>query len=60
MYLKSEDPSLFWKWNLASLPMYLPCILALTVRARWAQWAAGISLLVVTAAAVLPLEASFG
>lgn len=57
-YLQSADPSLFLKWNLVSLPMYLPCILGLASRARWAQWTAGIALLLVTAALVVPIEAS--
>ena len=59
-FLESTDPSLFLKWNLASLPMYLPCILGLAVRARWAQWTAGIGLLAVTAAATLPIEMQIG
>jgi hypothetical protein len=58
IYLKSSDPSLFLKWNIASLPLYVPCILALTMRARWAQWVAGISLLLITGALIGPLEAS--
>ncbi|MBV9419960.1 MAG: hypothetical protein JO348_09320 [Alphaproteobacteria bacterium] len=56
-YLRSADPALFLKWNLASLPMFLPSILALTVRARWAQWTAGIGLLIITVGVVLPIEA---
>jgi hypothetical protein len=60
IFLKSGDPSLFLKWNLASLPMYLPCILALAVRARWAQWTAGLGLLLVTTVAVVPLESTLG
>ena len=55
-FLESSDPTLFLKWNLASLPMYAPCILALAFRGRWAQWTAGIGLLVVTAAVTLPFE----
>lgn len=58
IFLKAGDPGLFLKWNLASLPMYPPCVLALAVRARWAQWTAGIGLLLVTAAAVVPIEAT--
>jgi hypothetical protein len=59
-FLESSDPSLFLKWNIASFPMYLPCILALTVKSRWAQWAAGIGLFAVTAAFALPIEMRIG
>ena len=44
-FLKSANVSLFVQENMASLPMLIPCILALVSRARWAQWLAGVSLL---------------
>src|SRR4029077_13966458 len=44
-FLKSANAWLFVQENVASLPMLIPCILALVSRARWAQWVAGLSLL---------------
>jgi hypothetical protein len=44
-FLKSANAWLFVQENEVSLPMLVPCILALASRARWAQWVAGVSLL---------------
>jgi hypothetical protein len=44
-FLKSGNASLFIKENMTGLPMFIPTILALASRTRWAQWAAGLSLL---------------
>jgi hypothetical protein len=44
-FLKTPNTALFIRENLAVLPMFLPPVLALVVRARWAQWLAGIALL---------------
>ena len=45
-FLKSANASLFVKENLTVLPMLIPVVLALVSRARWAQWVAGLSYLV--------------
>jgi hypothetical protein len=44
--LKTPNAALFIRENLAVLPKFVPPVLALAVRARWAQWLAGIALLV--------------
>jgi hypothetical protein len=44
-FLKTPNPALFLQENAATLPFFVPCALALTVSARWAQWAAGVSML---------------
>jgi hypothetical protein len=43
MFLKTTTPGLFLETNLASLPFFLPCLLALFVSSRWAQWTACIA-----------------
>ena len=40
-FLRTNDLSTFWSWQIGSLPAFPPLILAIAVRARWAQWAAG-------------------
>lgn len=45
VFLKTSDPSLFWKTNLGTLPFFLPVILAVFVSRRWAQWASAMGLL---------------
>jgi hypothetical protein len=42
--LKMSEPNLFVQATLLTLPFFLPSLLAITVRARWAQWAAGLGL----------------
>lgn len=44
-FLKSANAALFLKENLVVLPMLVPPILAFSVRARWAQWVAGVGFL---------------
>jgi hypothetical protein len=44
-FLKTPNPALFFEENAATLPFFVPCALALTVKAPWAQWAAGIGML---------------
>jgi len=44
-YLKTANAVLFVKENLFALSTILPGTLALALRARWAQWTAGISVL---------------
>ncbi len=35
-----------WCWtDLLTLPFFAPCLLALAVKARWAQWIASLALL---------------
>ena len=46
-FLKSTDPAQIWPWTMAVVSAVVPCVLALAVSARWAQW---------TAAALLALE----
>ncbi len=48
--LLQSNPSLALEEMLANLPSWVPVGLAFFVRARWAQWIAGVSLLVLTAA----------
>ena len=45
-FLKSANVSLFVKENLTTLPMLVPALLGLVSRARWVQWVAGFSYLV--------------
>ena len=45
VFLKTSDPTLFLRTNLDTLPFFLPPALAVAVAGRWAQWAAGLSLL---------------
>ncbi|HST30365.1 MAG TPA: hypothetical protein VLK27_05945 [Chthoniobacterales bacterium] len=44
-FLNTTNTSLFVKENLTNLPMFIPTILGLVSDKRWAQWAAGLSLL---------------
>ena len=44
-FLKSANVALFVGENLATLFMFPPAVLALVMKARWAQWAGGIGLL---------------
>ncbi len=39
--VKAPDQPLSYQSELATLPFFAPCLLAFTVRARWAQWVAG-------------------
>jgi hypothetical protein len=48
VFLKTSDPSLFLKANVGTVPDFAPPILALVVSARWAQWVAGVAILVLT------------
>jgi hypothetical protein len=45
-FFRTTDPSAFWNWQLACLPSFPPLILLLSVRARWAQWAGSIAVLI--------------
>jgi hypothetical protein len=42
-----SDRALFLEANVYTLPFFVPCILALTVRARWAQWTSGLLFLAI-------------
>lgn len=44
-FLKSANAALFFKENIVVLPMIVPAVLALSSRARRAQWAAGLGFL---------------
>jgi len=44
-FLKTANARLFVQENAATLPMLVPTVLGLVSRARWAQWAAGLSYL---------------
>jgi hypothetical protein len=46
--LKMPEPSLFVQATLFTLPFFLPSVLAITIRARWAQWVAGLGLAVLS------------
>ena len=48
--LRLYDPRLFAQETLATLPFFLPPALAIAIRARWAQWTAGIGLAVLSVA----------
>ena len=48
--LRLSDPHLFLEETLATLPFFLPPVLAIAIRARWAQWAAGVGLAVLSVA----------
>jgi hypothetical protein len=47
-FLQTPNTALFFQENAATLPFFVPCVLALAVPARWAQWLAGIGLLALT------------
>jgi hypothetical protein len=49
-FLKLSDPSLFIRATLGTLPFFLPSALAIAIRARWAQWTAGLGLAALTIA----------
>ena len=44
-YLKTSNAALFIKQNLTVLPGFIPILLGLLSRLRWAQWAAGLGFL---------------
>ena len=48
IFLETPDAMLFLRTTLATLPFFVPCILALTVPARWAQWVSGVALFAFT------------
>lgn len=48
--LRTQSPELALQQSLANLPYVVICLLALTVRARWAQWTAGAALFVLSVA----------
>jgi hypothetical protein len=48
VFLKSQSPELFLETNIATLPFFAPGALALSVRARWAQWVGGAGLLILS------------
>jgi len=50
VHLRTETPELALQQGLGNLPYVLICLLALFVPARWAQWTAGVALLVLTIA----------
>ena len=41
--LETPNKALFLQSTLASLPFFVPCVLALAVPARWAQWVSGVT-----------------
>jgi hypothetical protein len=43
--LKASNVSMFIQLSVTTLPYFAPCILTLAVRARWAQWVGGLTLL---------------
>jgi hypothetical protein len=47
-YLKTPNAVLFFQENAATLPFFVPSLLALFVPARWAQWVGGVGLLALT------------
>jgi hypothetical protein len=47
-FLKTPNAVLFVEENAATLPFFVPSLLALLVPARWAQWAGGLGLLALT------------
>jgi hypothetical protein len=49
-YLQTPTPQMFIETNIWTVPSLVPSILALAVKARWAQWASGIFLLATTVA----------
>jgi hypothetical protein len=59
-FLKTNDPALFIKWNSAVLPLVPPSLLALVVKARWAQWLGGLALLVVSVWLTVTFEGMLG
>lgn len=48
IFLKTPNVALFFEENAATLPFFVPGILALAIPARWAQWIAGVLLLSLT------------
>ncbi len=48
LFLGSQSPQLFYSTSLATLPFFAPPLLALLVKAKWAQWVAGLALLVLS------------
>jgi len=50
VHLKTDNPGLAIQQALANLPYMGCCALAILVRAKWAQWTAGVALLVLTVA----------
>jgi hypothetical protein len=49
-FLKTPNAVLFFEENAATLPFFVPSLLALVVPARWAQWVGGVGLLALTTA----------
>jgi len=47
-FLKTPNAALFFEENAATLPFFVPSLLALFVPARWAQWGGGLGLLALT------------
>ena len=47
-FLKTPNTALFFEENAATLPFFVPSLLALFVSARWAQWIGGVGLLALT------------
>ncbi len=45
---KSLNPHLVLQTDLATLPAFVPCIVAIAAKQRWAQWVAGLGLLATT------------
>ena len=44
-FLATPNTTLFFEENAATLPFFVPSVLALAVPARWAQWGGGVGLL---------------
>jgi hypothetical protein len=44
IFLRTSDPSLFFKATVDTAPNFVPPILALAVSARWAQWVSGLAI----------------
>jgi hypothetical protein len=55
-YLKTSATYEFLAWNIASVIVVLPALLAIAVKARWAQWSAGLLLTAMWIATGLFLE----
>jgi hypothetical protein len=59
-FLKTNDPALFIRWNSAVLPLVPPTLLAMFVRARWAQWLGGLALLAISVWLTVTFEGMLG
>jgi hypothetical protein len=58
-FLKTSDPSRFASWTIGATVFFVPPVLALAVRARWAQWTAGVTLAILVVLSGITLQGNF-